>query len=195
MTSFGEGGSSPETTTSPSRSVPGRSGKKLPLCPLPRQAASGLAATGLAIALLVSSCQADLGARTSPVTEGAAMAGQAILFGRYEGLLRVGGDGAEYGMTLVADECGALLSGSVTGPSGETATITGERKGSSLILDFDSPDFSGQIDGHVVNVRVLGGTWASDQGQGGAWTALFAEGSQDEHPCPAAETLLEQTPR
>lgn len=145
--------------------------------------------------LLISACQADLGARTSPVTEGAAMAGQAILFGRYEGLLRVGGDGAEYGMTLVADDCGALLSGTVTGPGGDSAAITGERKGSSLILDFDSGDFSGQIDGHVVNVRVIGGTWASDQGQGGAWTALFVEGSEAEHQCPAAEGLLAQTPR
>lgn len=149
----------------------------------------------LAVAALLTSCEADLGARRSPVTEGASMAGQAILFGQYDGIIRVGAKGPDYALTLIADDCGGALSGAITAPGGEVATIDGTREGSSLILDYDAPGFSGQLDGRVVNVRILSGTWASDAGEGGTWNAVYVEGSVDSHPCSASSDLLEETPR
>jgi hypothetical protein len=149
----------------------------------------------VASALVVGGCQADLGARTAPVTDGSAMAGQAILFGRYDGLVRIGEDGPDLDLTIIADDCGASLSGTITTPDGKTAPLVGERLGSALVFDYDAEGFSGQLDGRVITVRALGGTWASDQGQGGTWTALYVEGTVDGHPCPLAETLLEETPR
>lgn len=149
----------------------------------------------LCAVLALAACEADLGARTSPVTDGASMAGQAILFGQYDGLMRVGTDGPDYAISLVADGCGAELSGTVKAPDGKLATITGVREGSSLVLDYEGDGFGGQLDGRVVNVRILSGTWASDDGLGGGWTAVYVDGSVDDHPCPAAEDLLEETPR
>lgn len=149
----------------------------------------------LLLLALLAACEADLGARRSPVTDGSSMAGQAILFGQYDGLLRVGATGPDFALSLVADDCGASLSGSVTSPTGETAALTGAREGSALVLDFEGPALTGQLDGRVVNARVLSGTWATDAGQGGSWTAVYVEGSVDDHPCPTAEKLLEETPR
>lgn len=144
---------------------------------------------------LAVGCEADLGARTSPVTDGASMAGQAVLFGQYDGLMRVGTDGPDYALSLVADQCGAKLSGTVKTPDGKLATITGVREGSALVLDYEGDGSGGQIDGRVVNVRVLSGTWATDEGQGGTWTAVYVEGSLDDHACPVAQDLLDETPR
>jgi hypothetical protein len=135
-------------------------------------------------------CQADLNARSSPLISGEDQAGQAIVFGRYAGVYRLGTSGEVHAFDLYAENCGEQVTGVLFAPTGEEVALQGARTGSAVTFDFDAPAFAGSLTGIIQTVRVLSGTWASDDGQGGTWVATYVDGSVKDYPCSVAEDYL-----
>ena len=122
------------------------------------------------------------------------MTGQAVLFGEYTGLYRVGAEGEDRAISIVASQCGDVVTGVIEAPNGDEVELLGGRDGSALDFSFESDAFSGNLTGKVHLVTVLSGTWSSHAGDGGTWSAVYRDGSVDDHPCELAEERLESIP-
>ncbi|NUN14520.1 MAG: hypothetical protein HUU55_12900 [Myxococcales bacterium] len=151
----------------------------------------GVLTVGLVLA--ANGCTVDLNSRTEPLTSSDDLTGQVPLFGVYNGVLS-SAQGEPSVLELVADDCGATLSGTISFDDGTDAVLSGKRTGSSVLLETSDSGTKISLTGAINTFRTIEGTWATSDGAGGHWQVTYAQGSVLDHPCPFAENLLESDP-